>query len=716
MKRRFLLIAMLIFSIGLMLVEAQLPDAEATPTPALSSVIREDIFVRSGPGRQYIPVGQLVQGDRVRPAARNTAGDWVLILYRSGFGWIRRDLANWVENIDNLPIVDEPNLTLTPFAPTQTGTVVLLPTATPSGNWVLLVPDAQSAYVRAGPGRTYLRLGQLFEGDVVEPVGRNATTGWILIRFGDGFGWIARNLVSWVDDLERLPVLSEDALTPSATFTPTRTPSNTPTPTHTFTPTPTATFSATPTSTPTVTFTPTASLTSTPTPTLTFTLTPTATSTNTATLTDTPSATASSTATSTYTATATSSQTATSSPTSTTTSTLSATACFTNTATVTASETETSTSTASATATVTATPSASATASLTATATPSATASETETSTSTASATITASHTATLTATATASLTYTPSPTATPTASVTPTATPTVTASDTSRPTQTPSSTATRVPASATSVLTETPVEAIAVLATNTPRGMTIQPDATDTPSATLTRTPSPTSTATSTNSPTPSPTATPTSTTTPSLTATVTATATSSPSPTRIRPSLTLTPTTIPSEIPTELTPSATATAVAAVVVSPPPATPTTAAPPTEEVGPRIEAVVGAIILVAVLIYALLYWRGLVGLERYDDGFVIDRCPVCDRGDLIVETRQERVLGIPTARRTVRCSQCRSVLRETGNRRWRYAIDPVENHDLYQQLNGQELDEPGLIELRQRVSRQKKTPPPSST
>jgi hypothetical protein len=112
---------------------------------------------------------------------------------------------------------------------------------------------------------------------------------------------------------------------------------------------------------------------------------------------------------------------------------------------------------------------------------------------------------------------------------------------------------------------------------------------------------------------------------------------------------------------------------------------------------GLPIEAVVGGIALLALLIYVGLYWRGLTGSERYAKGFVIDQCPVCGRGNLVVETRDERTFGVPRARRTVRCTACRSVLRETGNRRWRYAVDPLENSWLYERYNGREIDDDTL-------------------
>jgi hypothetical protein len=112
------------------------------------------------------------------------------------------------------------------------------------------------------------------------------------------------------------------------------------------------------------------------------------------------------------------------------------------------------------------------------------------------------------------------------------------------------------------------------------------------------------------------------------------------------------------------------------------------------------IELIVGGVALLLVLVYVGLYWRGLSTAERYADGFIIEQCPVCGRGHLMVETRHDRVFGIPRARTTIRCSVCRSVLRETGNRRWRYAVDRIENPVLYDRFNGRVVDEATLKSL----------------
>jgi len=112
------------------------------------------------------------------------------------------------------------------------------------------------------------------------------------------------------------------------------------------------------------------------------------------------------------------------------------------------------------------------------------------------------------------------------------------------------------------------------------------------------------------------------------------------------------------------------------------------------------IEALIGAIVLLIVLGYVFVYWQSLTAVNRYDEGFVIDTCPVCRRGTLQLEQRQERILGIPRARRTVRCDSCRSVLRETGMKHWRYAVDRIENAQLHDRYNGQIITDEELVRL----------------
>lgn len=114
------------------------------------------------------------------------------------------------------------------------------------------------------------------------------------------------------------------------------------------------------------------------------------------------------------------------------------------------------------------------------------------------------------------------------------------------------------------------------------------------------------------------------------------------------------------------------------------------------------IPGVIGAgVTILLALIYIGMFAQGMSHFRLYQDGFVLDTCPVCQRGQLTVETKQTRSLGIPRVRRTVRCDNCRSVLREKGTRRWLYAVDRIENPRLYERFNGQEVTDDELAQLR---------------
>jgi hypothetical protein len=118
---------------------------------------------------------------------------------------------------------------------------------------------------------------------------------------------------------------------------------------------------------------------------------------------------------------------------------------------------------------------------------------------------------------------------------------------------------------------------------------------------------------------------------------------------------------------------------------------------------GVPIEAIVGGVGIALVLIYVAFYLRGAAAANRYADGFVVEQCPVCQRGQLYVEARNDRLFGIPRVRRIVRCTNCRSVLRETGERRWRYAVDGFENLALFEMYNGREVSDRDIASLVER-------------
>ena len=645
MRRLILAVLIGLAALAVALVAAQgEPGAEASG----NIVLPESVFVRSAPQLESsIPIGALFAGDRVTPLYRSEDGQWVLIAYRRSTGWIQRNLVAWQTSIDALPVLEG---NLTPTSSAAEIEPIPFPTETPIGNFVDVA--ATRAFVRAGPGQIFPRIGQLLVGQIVEPVGRNADTSWILIRYRDedaefeGFAWILRTLVRWEqpDTLSELPVLELDNLTPTLTFTPSLTPSNTATDTPTATDTATPTPSDTPTATDTVT------------PSVTPSTTPSETATATDTVT--PSVTPSSTP----------------------------------------SETATATDTVTPSVTPSTTPSETATA--TDTLTPSVTPSETATATDTVTPSVTPSSTPSETPTVTDTATNTRVPTETATPSNTPTSTPTET--DTPAPSDTPSPDATDI---ARAIAADASATAAARV-TDTPE-----------PTETLTSTPEPTETLTNTPEPTETATDTPAPTETLTNTPEPTETATDTPAPTEtatdtVEPTETASDTPAPTETP-EATEEATDEVI--VYVTPGQETtsvaplPVTAVPPTTD-GPDTpassrpllppEAIIGLGIFVLVLIYVGLYVQGLNAAARYRDGFIIERCPVCQRGHLTVELRQERWMGLPSGRHTVRCDECRSVLREIGPRRWRYAVDRIENPSFYERFNNREVSEMVLRQI----------------
>lgn len=611
------------------LAPAILAQGDPTTTPNVNWVhVPEGINVRGGPGFGYGPVGALPVGAWVQPLARNPDGDWILISYLYTQGWVQVDGVSWRLDTDALPVMAVLSPTPIPrplYYSTPGG-----PTYTPNANWVDV--GVEGGFVRAGPGQGYAVIGNVFTGDVVDAVAHDAEVDWVLIRFGDGYGWVRYDLVAWAEPIDPLPVIEEPFLTPSFTPVPARpSATRTPSPTPTLTPSPTLSPSATasPTDTPTVT----ASFTPTATTTPTDTARPTATETHTATATPTlePSATPTHTYTPTPTATITASATATPSP----------------------------TATSSATATPTVTPS----------------------------DTPTARPSATPSATVTPTLTDTPRPTITPSATVTVPATP--------LPTLLSGAEAVLPAPTLTSSPTETPLPSPTLTATpNTP---TPTPSPTNTASATPTSTstatqapsatPSPTPSPLAKNSPTPVMLALPTASPTPAPTATASPTPTDTPSPS-VQP-----------------VPAASATPLAVAVAGAPETednvTTGTVTPPNDgESAPPWLLVVGGSLAALAALYAIGYVVGAANLARYREGFVITVCPICARGTLSVEDRRYRTLGIPRVRRVVRCSECRSVLRQVGRNRWRYAVDAAENPAAYQSLNNRVLTEHDLLSL----------------
>jgi uncharacterized protein YraI len=547
---------------------------DSSPAPVNNVVTVPEALLRSGPNTNYVAVGSLPENSLLTPVNISQDGLWVLVQYRGGFGWIRRDLAFWASPIDDLPMIYSDALTPT-VAPTSQSTRLAYATATPAGDYVLT--GAVNVLVRSGPGRNYPRIGRLQPGAVVEPVSVDESGDWVLIRYTDrlatvagfqitlaptfeGFAWVSRPLVAWTTDLTTLPIMGTDNLTPSPT----------PNVTRTFTPTASYTPTATYTFTPSATYTATATVTNTLTPTETASHTP----------------------------------------------------------------TETPLPTETASYTPTETPLPTETASHTPTETPLPTETASHTPTETPLPTETASHTPTETPLPTETASHTPTETALPTETPLPTETASHTPTETPLPTETASHTPTET-ALPTETASHTPTEEMIVAL-----AVDDEPTSTDEPSTTA-------------------------------------------------EPTSTQTPTTEPTLAPIEPQPEPTLTEVIAPDGSDSPA-------------PRLplEIIIGGVVIALALLYILLYVRGQSTVDRYIDGFPLKDCPVCVEGVLTVDTRIERSLGIPNGKHIIRCNKCRSTLRETDARQWRYAVDRSANPKLYQAYNNRTLSEREVLNI----------------
>ena len=120
---------------------------------------------------------------------------------------------------------------------------------------------------------------------------------------------------------------------------------------------------------------------------------------------------------------------------------------------------------------------------------------------------------------------------------------------------------------------------------------------------------------------------------------------------------------------------------------------------------------VAAAVLLLVLTIYLARRGRRKRELMRYRHGFVLQECPVCQRGALQLDERVQRVFGVLVVKRTVRCDTCRSVLRQVRPNRWRYTMDPHANPALAAEYNGQDFTDAQLVELAD-IARQQYEPP----
>jgi len=113
------------------------------------------------------------------------------------------------------------------------------------------------------------------------------------------------------------------------------------------------------------------------------------------------------------------------------------------------------------------------------------------------------------------------------------------------------------------------------------------------------------------------------------------------------------------------------------------------------------IGALIGSLALLGlILLYFQRRGEAKRELQRYEAGFPLEICSVCQVGKLTLEEKVKGAFGIPQVTRSVRCSNCRSLLREVEPGFWRYNIDPYVNPNLAYKYNTQQFSDAGLLEL----------------
>ena len=121
-------------------------------------------------------------------------------------------------------------------------------------------------------------------------------------------------------------------------------------------------------------------------------------------------------------------------------------------------------------------------------------------------------------------------------------------------------------------------------------------------------------------------------------------------------------------------------------------------AAPADDGRSPLVIA--GGILAALAAVYVGTYLTQAASVARTAGDFPLTVCPVCEHGTLALDQRRYRVLGIPRVRRVIRCDTCRSVLRQVGRGRWRYAVDGAANAALFDRLNGRVVTGSQLREI----------------
>lgn len=287
LNRLFLIGVACLFLISVSSVVWAMPSATSSEQAGATATVNTGALnVRSGPSVAYSVVTVVYQGNVVTLQGRNSSGSWVKIQFGTAVGWVNQSLLNTSASITDLPILSEaapsavgtvatgalnvrtgPGVTYGVITTVGFGQNVALIGRTSNNVWVKIqlangqqgwvnstllttnvsvgtlpladspaqpdpaVPVAPNALLslRAGPSFSQSVVGNVFQGQRVQAIGRNSANSWVKVQVVESGlqGWILSGNVQLDIPITNLPVINDSTTQPTATpIAPTATPVN----------------------------------------------------------------------------------------------------------------------------------------------------------------------------------------------------------------------------------------------------------------------------------------------------------------------------------------------------------------------------------------------------------------------------------------------------------------------------------------------------------
>lgn len=196
-----------------------LPPGTPPPGYPYFGSLKNDVYVRIGPGVGFKQLEILKAGQSVTFTGKSDNGEWVRIDYPSGpngAGWVSTSQVTDMNGYDGLDVYDMMGTLAKKGEP-----VVIVTTATPAaGASPVPAVTAEGVLtaqlnVRKGPGQTFETMGLLDTGTKVVINGVSVNKDWYRINYtasADGAGWISAAYVTINGELMGIKVYGNDGV------------------------------------------------------------------------------------------------------------------------------------------------------------------------------------------------------------------------------------------------------------------------------------------------------------------------------------------------------------------------------------------------------------------------------------------------------------------------------------------------------------------------